>query len=368
MNSSTSIALDALRFAAACLVFLSHATHSEFNDALPWVGAGHEAVVAFFVISGFVISYVIDTKERDPLQYAAARLGRLYSVVLPALFLTFALDFFGRGIDAALYSPVPGDSPLLRLLANGFFIQQNWNLTVVPLSNRAFWSLGFEFWYYCIFGAWILAPGGMRWPLTLACCLCAGPRILAFFPIWLLGVAAYKLQKRLAWAPGVRRVGFWISLVAMLGYMGFGNPFPALRPVAFVPKIDWYWEVLNVNIYLGHVQRVPEDFLFGVLVAVGIVTFDLGSGESERTSAVVRTIRYLAGSTFSIYLFHLPLLYFFHALLDVDRTSVSAVMGVSLLALGACLLLSHGTERKQSGYRRFFEQILGRAFVRRQTA
>jgi peptidoglycan/LPS O-acetylase OafA/YrhL len=55
-------------------------------------GLGAEAVDVFFVLSGFVIGYATDSRERTPLTYAINRLARIYSVAIPALAATFILD------------------------------------------------------------------------------------------------------------------------------------------------------------------------------------------------------------------------------------------------------------------------------------
>lgn len=124
MDPSTSKLLDAMRFTAAVVVLLFHATSRDFNLVLPWVRWGHEAVVAFFVMSGFVIAYITTAKETSITQYTAARLARLYSVVLPALVLTAVLDAYGRTSAPDLYKSIPSDNAVLRLLVNGLFIQQ----------------------------------------------------------------------------------------------------------------------------------------------------------------------------------------------------------------------------------------------------
>jgi peptidoglycan/LPS O-acetylase OafA/YrhL len=54
----------------------------------PFTYMGSEAVMAFFVLSGFVIAYVADQRETTLQAFAAARLARLYSVIIPAMLLT----------------------------------------------------------------------------------------------------------------------------------------------------------------------------------------------------------------------------------------------------------------------------------------
>jgi hypothetical protein len=94
--------LDVLRGPAALLVFLEHWRNLFFKDfpeiANPGIlmkvfylftGAGHQAVMLFFVLSGCVIAHVIyGLHERGKWSwrgYLSARLSRLWIVLIPAL-------------------------------------------------------------------------------------------------------------------------------------------------------------------------------------------------------------------------------------------------------------------------------------------
>src|SRR5215831_20934769 len=105
MTSALSLYLDALRFAAAVTVFLSHYGRARISGGLFWhfISYGHIAVLVFFVLSGFVIASVTETRERSFENYALSRIARLYSVIIPAFVLTAVLDWLGNAIDPTLY-------------------------------------------------------------------------------------------------------------------------------------------------------------------------------------------------------------------------------------------------------------------------
>src|SRR5882672_11159660 len=106
MNPRLSLYLDLLRFAAAMLVFLDHAGRKRLGGPLlgHLEGLADFAVLLFFVLSGYVIAFAGDCKERTLGSYAVARTARIYSVVVPALLLTFVADRIGMALKPALYA------------------------------------------------------------------------------------------------------------------------------------------------------------------------------------------------------------------------------------------------------------------------
>ena len=88
LSGGPSILLDSLRLGASLVVVFNHALDMWFpnlgvDPSLPG-NTAHAAVVAFFVLSGYVIAHTTTSNNRGALHYAYARLSRLYSVVLPA--------------------------------------------------------------------------------------------------------------------------------------------------------------------------------------------------------------------------------------------------------------------------------------------
>ena len=94
MTPALSLYLDVLRFTAAFLVFIAHYAPGYRSGGLFWQisGYGRASVLAFFVLSGFVIAWVSQGKEANLQEYALSRTSRLYSVIIPALILTAVLD------------------------------------------------------------------------------------------------------------------------------------------------------------------------------------------------------------------------------------------------------------------------------------
>lgn len=95
MTKSLSLYLDGFRGLAALAVFFSHSTDQSITGGfLVHLGIfGDDAVVAFFVLSGYVIAFSAEHKHDTLGKYVIARLSRLWSVVVPALLLTAAIDY-----------------------------------------------------------------------------------------------------------------------------------------------------------------------------------------------------------------------------------------------------------------------------------
>ncbi len=172
--------LDMLRGLCALGVVVSHARallivpYAEAQQRGPGElllftlgGLGHECVIVFFVLSGFFVGGSAFAAMREQRfswgDYGAARLSRLWTVLVPALILTAALDAAGAALgppgaydgtlDAIIPSgptqAAPADHSLATFFGNLFFLQTV--ATPVFGSNRPLWSLSNEACYYLAF-------------------------------------------------------------------------------------------------------------------------------------------------------------------------------------------------------------------------
>jgi hypothetical protein len=230
MSKSQSAYLDLLRIVAALTVLLSHVSRTNLSGGFLWQvqAAGHDGVIVFFVLSGYVISYVADSRERHGADFAMSRLTRLYSVVLPALVLTYVADRVGMAYAPELYRAAHHSDPLLRIASAGLFLSQSWHFDIELFSNTAYWSLPFEFWYYVLFGVFVFIPGKMRYAALAVAAAIAGPKILLLLPVWLLGVASYRartlpLSQTAAWLLFVLSAAATVAMI-FADMSGFSHP------------------------------------------------------------------------------------------------------------------------------------------------
>lgn len=186
--------------------------------AVPYVltGAGHQAVIIFFVLSGYLISgslyRMISAGRWSWRKYLTHRLVRLWIVLLPALLLGLALDgialylhqapaLYSGQVKNALDTDLIGNFTTTRFFACLCFLQG----IVIPGvfgSNSPLWSLANEFWYYVMFPLGLVALRPFLHfkarmasaALFLLIAFFVGRQILSLFAVWLLGSALAALR------------------------------------------------------------------------------------------------------------------------------------------------------------------------------
>lgn len=161
---SKLIRLEALRGVAALYVFAGHVIIARLgvqHGLLSFVFRfGQEAVMLFFLLSGFVIFYSFSTgKDQTFKGYFRRRWLRIYPIFIFALFVTWILS----GIRT-------GESTWLSLIGNLFMLQDFsfgkpgvWVDTFC--GNSPLWSLSYEWWFYMMFYPLFtyIGPRKRRW-------------------------------------------------------------------------------------------------------------------------------------------------------------------------------------------------------------
>ncbi|WP_408590146.1 acyltransferase family protein [Novosphingobium sp.] len=345
MNRNLSVYLDLLRLIAAVGVFLGHGRRL-LMPTLPVVIGGNasQCVAIFFVLSGFVIAFVTDQKERDWQSYARARVLRMYSVTIVAFAVTLIADRIGFSAHPEVYAQLDGFQlhPDAAALISyfGFVNQIWWNNSWIG-SNQAYWSLGYEVPYYAIFGVFLFSPARWRWLATTLVCLAIGPRVIAYLPLWLFGVWTFKYVQQLQQRSGSQRdqrLGLMLLAGSLFAYLLF----------RFVPRIP-----IN-NIYqfdsLGSFAISMVHFhVVGVFVVINIIGFVLFSNGRELWGrSIEQRIRWLAGGSFTLYLVHEPLMIAFSALVPTVKTAaILGIGGLAAVATIAYLVAELGERRKR---------------------
>lgn len=347
MRNEFSIYLDLVRLLAALLVVVWHSNNRAIiAEVLPWSQYGHSAVIVFFVLSGLVIAYVSDTKERLPRDYAVSRLARIYSVAPAALLLALVLDPLGILLDPGLYSgSTTHDFVALRLASSLLFLNEVWGVSIMAFSNVPYWSLNYEVWYYLLFAVATFMGGRRRFLVFAGICVLLGPKILLLAPVWWLGVYLYRCREDL------------LSERAGLVFFVLSFPLVYLFHRYAVDQVFTQWLKSHIGealwTQLVFSKYFLSDYLLAVLIAMNFAGFRAIAHRFSGVFAVSgNTIRFFAGFTFSLYLFHQPLILFFAALIDGDPQRPWFYVETMALVLLAVFLLGSVTEKQKRFYRR----------------
>ena len=365
MTRGFSIYLDALRFLAALVVFASHMGYDRFtNGSMAWIrtlNLGSDAVVVFFVLSGFVIAFTTFARDRGPAAYAEARIARLYSVIIPALIFTFALDTLGTLTVPGAYQGwwYNGEDRIAQLLQGLTFTTQMWTDNTRVGSNGPFWSVAYEAWYYAGFGVAVFCKGRTRILLLALMALVVGPRVLLLGPCWLLGVGLQQLVAR-GHAASLSRTTGWLLAIAPWAIYAFA------LALHMPQRLTWYtYKLLGEQITPNALFGFSDEFVWNFGIAVLMALHFLGvyrlAREADWLGARAETaIRWCAGATFSLYLFHYPILTFLHGLPAYDSAKPLHAALMAAVTLVACFLLAEVSERRLGFWKRLVHGVFER--------
>lgn len=364
-----SAVLDMLRAVSAGMVMIGHVRGLFFvpyadiankdwgKQALYFITSlGHEAVIVFFVLSGFFISANVfrafDNGRWDWGWYLGRRVTRLSVVLFPALLIGLALDTMGihlfgtegpygggEGYDHIIAAPVAERLGWTIFLGNAAYLQE----IFVPTfgSNGPLWSLSYELWYYLLFPCLIIGAFGrglvrraIHGLAALAIALLVGEQILLYFLIWLFGAGAFLIPPNAALAHR--------SLIRHMALAGTGT-------------------ILVILLTVGKLHPLPQpagDMMVGFVCAVLVHLFANmpSNGTREGRSRFGKLAHLAASFSYTLYLAHLPVLVFFCAWL-ARRWQPDFIHSLYGLVIAACVLayaftLSRFTEARTEQVRR----------------
>jgi peptidoglycan/LPS O-acetylase OafA/YrhL len=218
--------LEALRGLAAVYVVFHHAIpyHMEvggFNVSFLF-RFGQEAVILFFLLSGFVINYSFSrSRDKTFRNYFLKRFLRIY---IPLIFVMF-LSWVSECVRAGHISDLGAKSLLLNLLMLQDVGSHKPNVIVDPyLNNKPLWSLSYEWWFYmlyfplkkyiltdrrrdiAVFGVAVISSlVYLYYPVFL-------PRLLMYMSIWWFGVT---LSNAYMHGAPMNAKQFWVPLVSI---------------------------------------------------------------------------------------------------------------------------------------------------------
>lgn len=312
-----------IRGLAALAVFIGHLRIIFFRDTPTYAlnvlgklvffvtGFGHISVTLFFTLSGFLIIGSIHEavlKDRWTFSnYSFNRLTRLWIVLIPCLFLGLFWDKVGLNTwgNSFFYSNqwhyfINQDlankmSPTI-FLGNVFFVQK----ILVPTlgTNESLWSLANEFWYYVIFPLLYFAcfnfyKKGTRIIFAVAAVALlffVGKNMTLDFILWLYGGLSYVLIKYLN-PDFLKRKIYLIGLTILFLF------------IICMTRSKFYPDLFS-NYSIGLVFALMIPFLTKAGMKHGFLR-----GISN----------YLSDISYTLYLAHLPIIYFITSMLSMQN-------------------------------------------------
>jgi peptidoglycan/LPS O-acetylase OafA/YrhL len=313
--------LDSLRGVAALTVVLHHFSricpdnviHLLIRTPLRVLVAGHQAVILFFFLSGFVLT--LPYQKRNRLNYGPFLLKRICRIYLPYL--------------AALAFAVLCDRYLPPLASGNYWINFTWSEPVTShlviqhilflgnydwaQFNTAFWSLVYEMRISLVFPFIALAVLRLRsvWLIVLAVALSAitFPLVDLFSNVWHLCTPDAALNSMLT----LHYAAFFIIGSLLAKHLSAINRWYSRLSVVQITAIA----LVSFGLYCfgdasSLFQRfsIPQD-LFDWLVAVGAVMAIIFAINNRIFHGFLtsRSIHYLGERSFSLYLIHGTILF-----------------------------------------------------------
>jgi peptidoglycan/LPS O-acetylase OafA/YrhL len=309
---------------------------------IPW--PGHEAVVVFFVLSGYVIAFTASDSSVRLKTYVEHRAARILSVAVPALMLSVVVAPFAAGPSVQYAGPLElsAEQFWFASLVNVVFLGQSFGMSVTPPFNGPFWSICYEVWYYVIFAAWMYSGKRWRIALTALALAAAGLKIVILLPVWLMGVWLYHYLPKLT----QRRAFFLFITSGILSFAFFwSGASHIIRGLLKASSPEFVASLSGSNQFIG-------DLVLGVFVTANFAAVASLGSYMRLLLAAEKKIRYAATFTLSTYLYHLPLSVFIWNGLGVRNAfGFLCIQTVLIITLGQI------TERRVRFYRRAFRFI-----------
>lgn len=345
ITPTLSVTLNFLRFMAALIVVIGHMNVLEYSNLGLEVGKyGHTMVVLFFVISGYIIGRTTIDQNPDTKTYLLNRASRIYIVALPSIALCFAASLLIPGINDA-NAPTSTSHQIILFLKSIFFLNQSWGSFENPPLNPPFWSLCYEVWYYVIFAAFYY-PKTRTSKVLLGglACMIAGPAILALMPAWLCGLALVYIKSDQIKKPYLVIPAAALAIVLIVEAeldLQIKNHISNLIPSVW---------------HLGFATKFLTDYILAV--CFGLVLLSVGAIQVRSSVTSERVLANLAGFSFTLYLFHDPILRIMQSFTGLKNVSTLTHLAVLSMVVALCWLISLATEAKTSSFRRQLKKLV----------
>ena len=329
--------LDLTRFIAALMVVCSHARGALFVEygLLPeeqqnnpiifgfyFISRlGHEAVLAFFVLSGFLVGgKVIQRLEKGTFDIKSYTIDRVARIMLPLI---------GTLLLIAVINFIVGESNnAITLLGNLFSLQGIFvNSATAPL-----WSLAYEVWFYVLMGAIAFLILQKSHPsyniiscLIIICVFMIFTKLKAIYLfVWILGSFSvlFTLRKKIYYL--IFSILLMVLSIILL-QMTSESRSVGLPLLNYLPSRD--------VIYL----------LFTLFMSIMIKQLIMFQPQRKFAIKIDKIGTYLAKFSYTLYLTHVPVLHLLSGLFKFSKSKSVNIISLAyfLLAIFICLSVSY---------------------------
>ncbi|MFC5995361.1 acyltransferase family protein [Pseudonocardia hispaniensis] len=318
--------LQGLRALAVALVVVYHV----------WFNRVSGGVDVFFLISGFLITgQLFRAAQRGPIQFRPMW-GRQIARLLPAA----ATVLLATAIAGALLLPEARWLQTVREIVASAVFLENWRLTADAVDYAAqhntasvvqhFWSLSIQVQFYVV------------WPLLVALvAMVAGrgrQRLRSHLTLTLLGVFVASLVFSVALTITNQPLAYFHSLTRVWEFALGGLLALGIDAIVLAPRLRVVlgWVGVLGLLSCGMVLQVGSVFpgyaALWPTVCAGLVLLAGATGCRHGADRFLstRTMRYLGDISYSLYLWHWPLLLF--VLVAADRETVGLGGGALIIA------------------------------------
>lgn len=365
MNKSSQIKehfywLDALRFIAAFMVLLSHSRNTFFPEygALPseqhnfitmaftmFCRMGHEAVIIFFVLSGFLVGgrgfERIKAGTMNVKSYAIDRFSRIY----PPLFAAIIFCGISVYVTGKTYCT---NFTWQNALGNILNLQGICCKSVVS----PFWSLSYEVWFYIILGAIavLLMTNKNHTKISSLLVFVAAVSVFVlglkmhYLLIWMMGAVAYIARPK--------QKSRWVLILSIIG---------------FFTGVIYYQLSKDTHAISFAIKGANVEFtelFMSVMACLMIQQMILFEPQSKIAKAVEGTIGNMAKFSYTLYLSHRIVFLWIIAYLWRDSTCDFSLRGISmylatiLISLFVCWLIYLVSERYSPEIKKYLKAKL----------
>jgi peptidoglycan/LPS O-acetylase OafA/YrhL len=320
-----------------------------------FTGFAHQAVVIFFLISGWLVGGSLLNKLNKSdvmLSYCLDRVTRLWLVLIPSFLATIVFGLITRQIDPAKFDhAIDNEYSTTTFLGNLFGMQD----LLVPRfgGNFSLWSLTYETWYYVLFPLALLAFVARK--MTGRVIAAAAVAILAshlsvaillYSSVWMLGAVFSRIRIDIDHLS--RSLLLAIFIVVAVYFRLYGSN--------------------NVLIEKSYLQDLLYSLIFLVLLSSQRWGADLGSPKVRVFKAAGQ---FLSKFSFTLYVIHVPFLallkHLAESMFGIGELSPErpAHFAIYFLMLAAIVLFSYLFYLPFEAQTHKLRQYLRRAFLNR---